>query len=121
MGCAITTALGTITNDAKVKVGESIAIFGCGGVGLSLIQFAKLAGCYPIIGIDIHDNKLEHATSLGATHTINANAENFEQSILKANDGAKFDICIEHALETMCSIKGRCVIDRPLLTLFDER
>ena len=96
MGCAITTALGTITNDAKVKVGESIAIFGCGGVGLSLIQFAKLAGCYPIIGIDIHDNKLEHATSLGATHTINANAENFEQSILKANDGAKFDICIEN-------------------------
>ena len=45
MGCAVTTALGTLNNDAKIKVGESIAIFGCGGVGLSLIQFARLSGC----------------------------------------------------------------------------
>ena len=43
MGCAVTTAIGTLCNDAKIKVGESIAIFGCGGVGLSLIQFAKLS------------------------------------------------------------------------------
>jgi len=96
MGCAITTALGTLTNDAKAKVGESIAIFGCGGVGLSLIQFAKLSGCFPIIGIDIHDNKLEHAVSLGATHTINANKVGFEKSILKANNGLNIDICIDN-------------------------
>ena len=44
MGCAVTTALGTLTNDGKSKIGESIAIFGCGGVGLSLIQFAKISG-----------------------------------------------------------------------------
>jgi len=96
MGCAVTTALGTLTNDAKTKIGESIAIFGCGGVGLSLIQFAKLAGCFPIIGIDIYEDKLKHAISLGATHTINARKKDFSEQILHANDGLKIDVCIDN-------------------------
>lgn len=96
MGCVVTTALGTLTNDAKVKVGESIAIFGCGGVGLSLIQFARLSGCYPIIGVDIRENKLKRAVSLGATHTVKSNIEDFEKLILEANDGSKVDICIDN-------------------------
>jgi Zn-dependent alcohol dehydrogenase len=96
MGCAVTTALGTLTNDSKSKVGESIAIFGCGGVGLSLIQFAKLSGCYPIIGVDIHENKLKHAKSLGATQTVNSDLEDFEKLILDANEGSKIDVCIDN-------------------------
>lgn len=96
MGCAVTTALGTLTNDAKTKVGESIAIFGCGGVGLSLIQFAGLSGCYPIIGVDIHEKKLKHAKSLGATHTVKSNLEDFEKLLLEANDGSKIDVCIDN-------------------------
>lgn len=96
MGCVVTTALGTLTKDAKIKVGESIAIFGCGGVGLSLIQFAKLSGCFPIIGVDIHENKLKHALSLGATHTVKSDLEDFEKLILKANNGSKIDVCIDN-------------------------
>ena len=96
MGCAVTTAYGTLTNDAKIKVGNSIAIFGCGGVGLSLIQFAKLSGCFPIIGIDIHENKLKHAESVGATHTVNSNLKNFKKHVLEANDGLMIDVCIDN-------------------------
>ena len=95
MGCVITTALGTLTKDAKIKVGESIAIFGCGGVGLSLIQFARLSGCYPIIGVDIHSNKLRHAKSLGATHTIKSDLKNFKKLILEANGSSKIDVCVD--------------------------
>ena len=96
MGCAVTTALGTLTNDGKSKIGESIAIFGCGGVGLSLIQFAKISGCYPIIGVDIHANKLKHAKSLGATHTVKSDSEDFEKLVLEANGGSKIDVCIDN-------------------------
>ena len=96
MGCAITTALGVLTNDAKIKVGESIAIFGCGGVGLSLIQFAKLSGCYPIIGVDIHENKLKRALSLGATHTVKSDLIDFEKRVLKSNGNSNIDICIDN-------------------------
>ena len=96
MGCAVTTALGTLTNDANAKIGDSIAIFGCGGVGLSLIQFAKLSGCYPIIGVDIYENKLEHAKSLGATHIVKSDIINYKKLILEANKGSKIDICIDN-------------------------
>ena len=96
MGCAVTTALGTLTNDGKSKIGESIAIFGCGGVGLSLIQFARISGCYPIIGVDIHTNKLKHAKSLGATHIVKSDSEEFEKLVLEANGGLKIDICIDN-------------------------
>ena len=96
MGCAITTALGTITNDAKAKVGESIVIFGCGGVGLSLIQFAKLSGCYPIIGVDIYENKLKRAISLGATHTVKSDLVDFEKRVLESNGNSKIDISVDN-------------------------
>ena len=96
MGCAVTTALGTLANDAKIRLGDSIVIFGCGGVGLSLIQFAKVSGCFPIIGIDIYENKLKHAVSVGATHTINAGNKDYIKQILKANSGLKIDVCIDN-------------------------
>jgi S-(hydroxymethyl)glutathione dehydrogenase/alcohol dehydrogenase len=71
-GCAVTTAAGVINNDAKVKVGHSIAIFGVGGVGLNLVQFAQLAGAYPIVAIDLLPHKLDMAKARGATHCIDA-------------------------------------------------
>ncbi len=71
-GCAVTTAAGVVNNDAKLKIGESVAIFGVGGVGLNLVQFAALAGGYPIVAIDLLDHKLEMAKARGATHCINA-------------------------------------------------
>jgi S-(hydroxymethyl)glutathione dehydrogenase/alcohol dehydrogenase len=72
LGCAVTTAAGVINNDAKVKIGESVAIFGVGGVGLNVVQFASLAGAHPVVAVDILPNKLEMAQRMGATHCINS-------------------------------------------------
>jgi S-(hydroxymethyl)glutathione dehydrogenase / alcohol dehydrogenase len=70
-GCAVTTAAGVISNDAKLKLGESVVVFGIGGVGLNVIQFAELAGANPIIAIDLIDEKLAMAKQRGATHVVN--------------------------------------------------
>ena len=61
LGCAVTTAAGVINNDAKVKIGESVVVFGVGGVGLNVVQFAHLAGANPIVAVDLVDNKLDMA------------------------------------------------------------
>lgn len=72
LGCAVTTAAGVINNDAGVKIGESVVVFGVGGVGLNVVQFAELAGAYPIVAVDIVDSKLEMAKARGATHCLNS-------------------------------------------------
>ena len=71
LGCAVTTAAGVINNDAGVKIGESVVVFGVGGVGLNVVQFAQLAGAYPIVAVDLVDSKLEMARARGATHWLN--------------------------------------------------
>ena len=71
-GCAVTTAVGVINNDAKVKIGQSVVIFGMGGVGLNLAQAANMVSANPIIGIDIKDSKLESANKFGLTHSFNS-------------------------------------------------
>ena len=72
LGCAVTTAAGVINNDAKLRIGDSIAVFGVGGVGLNVVQFAHLAGANPIVAIDLVEQKLEMAKARGATHALNA-------------------------------------------------
>jgi S-(hydroxymethyl)glutathione dehydrogenase/alcohol dehydrogenase len=72
LGCAVTTAAGVINNDAKVKIGESVVVFGVGGVGLNVVQFAHLAGANPIVAVDLVDRKLDMAKARGATHTLSA-------------------------------------------------
>lgn len=69
MGCAVTTGLGLIAREAKLEIGQSVAVFGCGGVGLNVIQAASIAGAYPILGIDIHSKKCRMAEQFGATLT----------------------------------------------------
>jgi len=71
-GCAVTTGFGVVVNNAKLTLGESVVVFGAGGIGLNIIQAAAASGAYPIVAVDLFDNKLELARSLGATHTINA-------------------------------------------------
>jgi len=71
LGCAVTTGFGVINHDARLAIGESVAVFGAGGVGLSIVQAAVLAGGHPIIAIDRFDNRLDLARSLGATHALN--------------------------------------------------
>lgn len=72
-GCAVTTGFGVIENKAFLKIGESVVVFGAGGVGLNIIQAAALVSAYPIIAIDQFDNRLELAANIGATITINSN------------------------------------------------
>ncbi len=74
LGCAVTTAAGVIDNDANVKIGESVVVFGVGGVGLNVVQFAHLAGANPIVAVDLIDAKLDMARPRGATHCLNPNA-----------------------------------------------
>lgn len=71
-GCAVMTGVGAVVNTAGVEPGTSVAIFGMGGVGLSTVMGARAAGAFPIIAVDLVDEKLALAGEVGATHTINA-------------------------------------------------
>lgn len=71
LGCGIQTGSGTVFNKLKPEFGSTIAIFGCGAVGLSAIMAAKIAGCERIIAVDVHDSRLELAKELGATDVYN--------------------------------------------------
>lgn len=104
LGCAVTTGLGVIVNDAKVRIGESVVIFGAGGVGLNVVQGAHMAGAYPIIAVDLFDNRLELAQKIGATHIINSNKEDAPKRILdilaQYGQAQGADICIDNTGNT---------------------
>lgn len=72
IGCAVLTGCGVILNTLDVRVGESVAVFGVGGVGLCAVAAARVVGAYPIIAVDLHDDKLAFAERFGATHGVNA-------------------------------------------------
>lgn len=72
LGCAVVTGVGAVERTAQVRPGESVAVIGCGGVGLNVIQAASLLGAYPIIAIDIRQEKLDLAQSFGASHLVNS-------------------------------------------------
>jgi S-(hydroxymethyl)glutathione dehydrogenase/alcohol dehydrogenase len=75
IGCGVTTGIGAAINTAGITPGKSVAVFGCGGVGLNIIQGANLAGASPIIAIDTLERKLDMAREFGATHFIDASKE----------------------------------------------
>lgn len=95
-GCAITTGFGVIQNNAKVKIGESIVVFGSGGVGLNIVQAAALVGAYPVIAVDLHENRLKLAKQVGATHIINAQTHNAKNSIKNICENHGVDIFIDN-------------------------
>ncbi|RMF88236.1 MAG: alcohol dehydrogenase, partial [Nitrospinota bacterium] len=72
IGCAVLTGAGAVLNTARVRPGESVAIFGVGGVGLSAVQAAANVGAHPIIAVDLSEEKLAFAQRFGATHGLNA-------------------------------------------------
>ncbi len=75
LSCGVISGFGAVVNRAKVTVNSSVAVIGCGGVGLNAIQGAVFSGAYPIIAVDVRDSKLETARAFGATHTVNAKEE----------------------------------------------
>jgi S-(hydroxymethyl)glutathione dehydrogenase/alcohol dehydrogenase len=111
MGCAVTTALGVVNNDASVRVGESIGVFGTGGIGLNVVQGAAMVSAYPIIAVDLHDSKLELAASLGATHLVNAAREDVEVAVRGIVGAGGLDVAIEntgnpHVVEVAWRLTG---------------
>jgi len=76
LGCGVTTGIGAVLNTAKVEPGASVAVFGLGGIGLSVIQGAVMAGAEKIIGVDINPDKFDMAKALGATDFINPKDHN---------------------------------------------
>jgi len=96
MGCAVTTALGLINNLAHLKIGQSIAIMGCGGVGLNVVQGAAMVSANPIIAIDIYDHKLEMAKDFGATHLINSTRQDVDEEIRKIAGSKGVDVFVEN-------------------------
>lgn len=109
LGCGLTTALGVITNEANVKVGESILIIGAGGVGLNLIQGAKLVSAYPIVAMDIIEEKRDLCLSVGATNFINSTTEVTDQKFDIIIDTTGNDKAINHAI-SLLSGKGKLIL-----------
>ncbi|HSW70968.1 MAG TPA: zinc-binding dehydrogenase, partial [Gammaproteobacteria bacterium] len=95
-GCAVTTGFGVIVNNAKVRIGESVVVFGAGGIGLNIVQAAALVSAYPIIAVDLHDNKLELAKSMGATHLINSSTMDAQKAIQKIVGAGKLDVFVDN-------------------------
>lgn len=83
LGCGISTGSGAVINKLKPEPGSSIAVFGCGAVGLSAVMAAVIKGCTTIIAVDVHPNRLELALELGATHVINADNQDAREKILE--------------------------------------
>ena len=95
LGCGIMAGIGAAINTGEVKRGESVAVIGCGGVGVAAIAGAKLAGATTIIAVDIDAKKLAKAEELGATHTVNSKDEDPVEAIRAATGGFGADVVIE--------------------------
>ncbi|BCB77972.1 hypothetical protein Pflav_043820 [Phytohabitans flavus] len=74
IGCAATTGVGAVRNTARVRPGEAVAVLGCGGVGISALHAAALAGAYPVIAVDVRPDKFAALIRMGATHCVDATA-----------------------------------------------
>lgn len=95
-GCAVTTGFGVAENNAKIRFGESVIVFGAGGVGLNIVQSANLLSAYPIIAVDMYDGRLNLANTLGATHTINSRTDDVKTKIRDILGNHGVDVFIDN-------------------------
>ena len=95
LGCGVMAGLGAAINTGGVTRGKSVAVIGCGGVGAAAIAGSRLAGAAKIIGVDIDDRKLEKATAVGATHTINSSGTDPVEAIQELTGGFGADVVID--------------------------
>jgi len=95
LGCGVMAGLGASLLTGEVGAGDSVAVFGCGGVGIAAIAGARLAGATTIIGVDLDERKLKLARDMGATHAIDASTADPVAEIQKLTDGNGADVCIE--------------------------
>jgi S-(hydroxymethyl)glutathione dehydrogenase/alcohol dehydrogenase len=117
-GCAVTTGFGVVNHDARLAIGESIAVFGAGGIGLNIIQGAALAGGHPIIAIDRFAGRLALAAMLGATHTIDVTRQDAAAEIHHIVGHGGVDVAVDNTgnvdvislASRLTSARGRTVL-----------
>jgi len=116
-GCGVTTGLGAVFNVADVRAGETVAVVGCGGVGLNVVQGARIAGATTIVAVDTNPRKLALAEELGATHTVDPSASGVVDAVNRVVAGgvdAAFEVVGVPQLvaETFLATRpgGRCVM-----------
>lgn len=93
IGCAVATGVGAVVNTSRARLGDSLAVFGCGGVGLNAIQGAGLIGAHPIVAVDIVDDRLHLARRLGATDTVRADDSDALDQLMDISKGG-FDVTV---------------------------
>lgn len=112
LGCALPTGAGAVLNTGGARAGDSLVVFGTGGIGLCAVAAAALAGCTPVIAIDVRDEKLALARELGATDTVNASDDDVLAALRKIVPGG-VDIAIEATgrpdvmLQALASVRAR--------------
>jgi len=94
-GCAVTTAFGVVNNDAQIKVGQSVVIFGIGGVGLNIAQAANMVSAHPIVGVDLLEHKLKMGKQFGLTHSVLGGTEDVNHQIRNLVGEKGADVVIE--------------------------
>jgi S-(hydroxymethyl)glutathione dehydrogenase/alcohol dehydrogenase len=97
VGCGVLTGVGAALRSAGLQAGQTVAIFGCGGVGLSIVQGARIGGARQIIAVDQFDSKLEMAKSVGATHTVNSKQDDPVKAVRALTKG----LGVDHAFEAV--------------------
>lgn len=95
-GCAVTTGIGVVVNNARLGIGESVVVFGAGGVGLNIVQAAAMVSAWPVIAVDLYDNRLALARAFGATHTINAATQDAGGAIQEIVGPRGLDVFIDN-------------------------
>ena len=115
LGCGIQTGAGAVMNSLQPEAGESLVVFGCGSVGLSAVMAAKIEGCEPIIAVDLNEERLALALSLGATHSINPMQVDVVEKVVDiTNGGADYSLectaspqVFRQAVDCLC-VTGVC-------------
>ncbi|MGH6689565.1 MAG: Zn-dependent alcohol dehydrogenase [Gammaproteobacteria bacterium] len=101
VGCGVLTGVGAALRSSGLQAGQTVAVFGCGGVGLSIVQGARIGGARQIIGVDVFDGKLEMAKRVGATHAVNSAQDDPVKAVRALTRGAGVD----HAFEAVGNAK----------------
>ena len=101
VGCGVLTGVGAALRTSGLQAGQTVAVFGCGGVGLAIVQGARIGGARQIIGVDVFDGKLEMARRVGATHVVNSAQDDPVKAIRALTKGAGVD----HAFEAVGNAK----------------
>lgn len=96
LGCAVTTGFGVVLNNARLRIGESIVVYGAGGIGLNIVQAAAMVSASPVIAVDLFDTKLDLARRMGATHAVNAASADPASAIREILGARGLDVFVDN-------------------------